>query len=112
MSKRVLVDGSVSRRKGILVEEMEILPQKEMMSGLPERAGKDTTRELVVLQIQEQFFEAGRVRVQHRSGKPMDEAPEIMETALLAGSTSSGPQCGDGDAGEVVQEDEISERRI
>ena len=47
VSERVLVDGSVSRMKGILVEEMEILPQEEMMSGVPQRAGKGTTGELV-----------------------------------------------------------------
>ena len=53
------------------------------MPGVPERAGKGTTGELVkdlVFQVQDQFFEADRVRVQHRSGKPMDEMPEIMET--------------------------------
>ena len=82
------------------------------MPGVPERAGKGTTGELVkdlVFQVQDQFFEADRVRVQHRSGKPMDEMPEIMETDLVAGPTSPGPKCGDGDAGEVVQEDEMSE---
>ena len=26
----------------------------------------------------------------------------------MAGSTSPGPKCGDGDAGDVVQEDEVS----
>ena len=63
----------------------------------------------LVFQFQDQFFEADRVRVQHRSGKPMDEVPEIMETDLVAGSTSPGPKCGESDAGEVVQEDDMSE---
>ena len=60
VSERVVVDGSVSRTKMHLVEEMEFLPQDDLMSGVPERAGKDTTGELVndlVVQVQGQFFE-------------------------------------------------------